>query len=364
MQTLGRRLNIRFLPVRSLYCLLICLCVHAVTLSISRADEPQSTPAKNTPALPANAESSENSIAPLPAAFSKSVPTSVEDLQSIQDHVTKLVPRLTECTVSLRIGRAQGSGVIVTADGLILSAAHVTGPPGKPVIIMTADGKQYDGITLGRNNTLDGSMVQIDSDRKDWPHRPLAKINCKPGDWCATLGHPGGYQRDRGLVLRLGRVIDRNDWIVQTDCELIGGDSGGPLFNMQGEIIGINTRIGESTQYNFHVPASAFLRDWDRLLANEDFKSHSGAYLGIGGVPAETGEGLLIQTVEPETPASRAGLKPGDTLLMFQGVPVKDLEQLTELVGEEPPGRSVRLVLLRGEKSEEMSVRLGMRLNR
>lgn len=306
----------------------------------------------------------EKELVELPAAFSQLLPASVEDLRVIQNHVTQIVPRLSECTVSLKIGRAQGSGVIVSPDGLILSAAHVSGPPGNTVSIITADGKQHTGTTLGRNTIVDGSMIRIDSDRKDWPFCPVAKEPANPGDWCATLGHPGGYQRDRGLVLRLGRVIERNNWIIQSDCELIGGDSGGPLFNMRGEVIGINTRIGESTQYNFHVPATAFVRDWERLVASEDFKTHSGAYLGVNVLPTDSGKGLRIEHVEPRTPADRVGLKVGDILLTFQGVEVNDPEQLVTLVGEELPGRSVKLTLLRDGETLERTVRLGMNWSR
>lgn len=329
------------------------------------AQESDAGAVSNQPAPPETTAPSTDTVkAPLAAAFSKSVPTSVEDLRAIQSHVTQLVPHLAECTVNLRIGRAQGSGVIISPDGLVLSAAHVTGPPGKSVIVVTSDGKQFEGVTLGRNTTLDGSMVRIESDRDDWPHRQLSTDLVKPGDWCLTLGHPGGYQRERGLVLRLGRVIERNDWLIQTDCELVGGDSGGPLFNMYGEVIGINTRIGESTQYNFHVPGTTFTRDWDRLVASEDFKSHSGAYLGIGGLPATSGDGLLIQVVEPGTPAEREGLRPGDILLTFQGVPVKEIDQLIELVGDEPPGRTVKMTILREGETQDISVRLGMRWHR
>ncbi|WP_437228407.1 S1C family serine protease [Planctomicrobium sp. SH661] len=338
------------------------ICVlSAGMISLLTVDSAHSREVAEQPTKEADAQENRE---PLPEAFSRSVPTSVEDLKAIQTHVVQLVPQLTECTVNLRIGRAQGSGVIVSADGLILSAAHVTGPPGKPVLIVTSDGKEYEGRTLGRNTTLDGSMVRIESSRKDWPHRRLSEESIRPGDWCLTLGHPGGYQRDRGLVLRLGRVIEENDWLIQTDCELVGGDSGGPLFNMRGDVIGINTRIGESTKYNFHVPQSAFSRDWSRMLAGEDFKSHSGAYLGIGGRPADSGEGLLIQVVEPGTPAERDGLKQGDVLLSFQNVPVADIDQLIGLVGEEPPGRSVSIRISRNGEEKELSVRLGMRWSR
>jgi len=325
-----------------------------------------SLPAQESSGLPTSeAGSASDGVAqlPLPEVFFKSVPTSVQELRTIQEHVSRLVPELSPSVVNLRVGRAQGSGVIVSPEGLVLSAAHVTGPPDRRVVVITSDGRQFEGKTLGRNTTLDASMLKIESSRTDWPYQKLTQNPVRPGNWCLTLGHPGGFQRERGLVLRLGRVVEENNWLIQSDCELVGGDSGGPLFNMAGEVIGINTRIGESTEYNFHVPASAFQRDWERLFAGEDFKSHSGAYLGIGGIPAEGGTGLLIQVVESQTPAERAGIRNGDVLLSFQGVAIQDIEQLISLVGEESPGRTVKLSIRRDGESIELSVRLGMRWN-
>lgn len=299
----------------------------------------------------------------VPAVFDQPVPRSLADLREMQEHLSKLVPKLTECTVNLKVGAAQGSGVIVTADGYVLTAAHVSGRPGRSIAIITSDGNRYEGKTLGRNNTLDASIVQIISDREDWPHCPLAENSGKPGDWCLAMGHPGGLQEDRGVVLRLGRVIDRNEWQLQTDCELIGGDSGGPLFNVQGQVMGINSRIGESTDVNIHVPIEAYHTGWERMLASEEFRTHSGAYLGISGMPRENGPGLLITKVHPGDPAARGGLRDGDILMTFNGKKVTDIEQLIEMVGAEFPGRIVRLGIIRDGETKDLPVMLGMRTN-
>lgn len=300
----------------------------------------------------------------VPAVFKQPTPRTVNDMRAMQDHLVAIVPKLAECTVNIRVGHAQGSGVLVSSDGLVLSAAHVTARPGQKLTIVTSDGKRHEGVTLGRNSAMDASMVQIISDRTDWPYcklSPLEKVEL--GEWCLVLGHPGGLDEDRGLVLRLGRVIFQNHWMIQTDCELIGGDSGGPLFDMNGHVIGINTRIGESTQYNFHVPASTYVKSWDRLVAAEDFRTHTGAYLGISGTPNTTGNGLLITNVYPNDPAAKAGIQAGDILLTFKGEKVTDLKQLVELVGQEFAGETALLGLLREGKEIELKVRLGMRID-
>lgn len=296
-----------------------------------------------------------------PDVFEKSTPASIKDLREIQDHVTKLVEKLKPCTVSLQIGGAQGSGVIVSADGLILTAAHVSGSPGRTVRVTTDDGHTYLGKTLGRNTVLDASMIQITSDENVWPFRPVSSEEPGPGDWCLTLGHPGGLQADRGVVLRLGRVIFENPWLIQTDCELIGGDSGGPLFDMQGQVIGINTRIGENTEFNFHVPASAYLSDWDRLKNGEDFRANSGAQLGVTVVETENRIGMTVTDLAENGPADRAGLEKGDLLLKFQNKTVNSLDSLREMVGEELPGKTIKVEVLREGETKEFRIRLGMK---
>ena len=297
----------------------------------------------------------------VPEGFLKPVPKGVNELKEMQEHLIDIIPALKECTVNLQVGGAQGSGVIISPQGHILTAAHVSGRPGKKLNIIMNDGNQYRGRSLGRNVILDASLVLIESDRKDWPHCKMAEEPPKPGDWSIVIAHPGGYQEDRGLVVRLGRVILANRWMVQTDNELVGGDSGGPLFSPDGTVIGVNTRIGESTDLNFHVPIQAYTRDWDRMIAGEDFRTHSGAYLGVSGVVRANTVGMEITDVYPGDPADRAGLKKGDVLLTFQSRKVVSMQQLVDLVGKEMPGKSVKLGVVRDGETLDVTLRLGMR---
>ncbi len=300
----------------------------------------------------------------LPAVFRKLVPESLDELRTIEAYTTQLVPKLKECTVNLRVGQAQGSGVLVSADGLILSAAHVVSQPGRRVSVMMPNGDTYRGRVLGRNQMMDAAMVQLESERHDWPHCELANMDSIAlGDWCIVLGHPGGFLKERGLVIRLGRIVEKSKRHLQSDCELVGGDSGGPIFDKRGRLIGISSRIGEQTMANIHVPISAFQDDWDRLLASEDFNSHSGAYLGVSGDPADQGVGLKITDVYPHTPAARAGLRVGDIVVTVDSKKVSGTEQLSKLLGEYPPGETVTLQILRQGKSQTIEVQLDLRLD-
>jgi serine protease Do len=296
----------------------------------------------------------------LPAVFSKRVPEGADDLREMETHLQSLADKLTNCTVNLQIGPAQGSGVIVTADGYILTAAHVSGRPGRRVDVYLPDGTHVTGTTYGRDDMLDAGLIKLNSGN-DWPHAEMAPADSiQYGEWCLATGHPGGLHDGRAPVLRLGRVIFATKRVIQTDCELVGGDSGGPLFDMHGRVIGINSRISEDTDHNFHAPIAAYTGSWDRLVASESFQSHSGALLGVSGVPHE--RGLKITTVHPDDPAERAGVIVGDVLLTFGGRKVTSIEQLTELVGRYAPRRNVDIEVLRDGRTIQKTVRLGFRI--
>jgi serine protease Do len=297
----------------------------------------------------------------IPPVFQKSVPESIADARAIEEHVTKLIDHCRKSTVALRVGRAYGTGVIVSKDGLVLTAGHVINRPGRDVEVTLWDGTKVKGETLGRNRSLDSGMIQLPEDR-NWPFAELAKADAPyPGTWCLALGHPGGYDAKRGIVARLGRAIISRRRFLQTDCELVGGDSGGPLFDMSGKVLAIHSRIGEATNYNFHVPIGLYLEEWDRLKNGEDFAGHSGALLGLAGVPNTGGLGLKVTKVFPGDPAEKAGVQVGDILVLFQAKEVRTLDRLTELVGEELPGKVVTLEIIRAGASRKIEVELGMR---
>ena len=221
-----------------------------------------------------------------PVAFEKDSPESVSDLIEMERQIRKISKQVIPTTVNIQVGNAQGSGVIVSKKGEILTAAHVIGGSGREVKIVLSDGRQLKGETLGLNRRLDVGLVKI-VDKGEWPVAEMGDMkNVGVGSWCLATGHPGGYRKDRPPVVRLGRVILKKDDILQTDCTLVGGDSGGPVFDMEGKVIGINSRIGASTAWNFHVPVSAYQDNWDRLVKAEtwgDSPPPGGPILGVSG---------------------------------------------------------------------------------
>jgi len=179
---------------------------------------------------------------------------------------------VTAATVGVRVGSNSGSGVIVSEDGLVLTAGHVVGKPGQEVVFMFADGKTAKGKTLGLYGNADAGMMRI-TDPGKWPYLPRGQSRgLHVGAWCLALGHPLGFMKDRPPVVRLGRILRLSDNVIQTDCALVGGDSGGPLFDLEGRIIGIHSRIGMAMDINIHVPIDVFADNWERLLKGEQWQ--------------------------------------------------------------------------------------------
>jgi serine protease Do len=333
----------------------LCLVASFNCGGAAAQDEPAATASRAASLVPADVQ--------VPEAFTKASPVGRDDLAAMERHVRMLSEKLQQCTVSVQIGTSQGSGVIVTGDGYVLTCAHVIGEPRRRCRVIFPDGTRKRGETLGANTILDAGLIKItDPAPADggWPHTDMADYEgIEIGDWCLATGHPGGFREDRPPVVRLGRVIFRTPRILQSDCELVGGDSGGPLFDMRGRVIAVNSRIQDDPTANYHVPISAYRGGWDRLVAGEVFESHSGALLGVSGRPA-TG-GVEVTRVFPGEPAEVAGLLVGDVIVTFNSRKVSDLTRLTELVGEENPGAMVSLEILRDGKPMEIKVRLGMR---
>src|SRR5690606_18933696 len=134
-----------------------------------------------------------------------------------------------------------------------------------------------------------------------------------------ATGHPGGYEKGRQPVLRFGRVLNNQDTVITSDCTLVGGDSGGPLFDMQGRVIGINSRIAGPLNANMHVPVKTFRDTWDRLAAAEAWGSMPGnaPILGVQGSPDS--KEPRIEKVFSGLPADEAGVRVGDLVLEFDG---------------------------------------------
>lgn len=299
-----------------------------------------------------------------PRAFAKDGPESVADLIEMEKQFRKISKEVIPTTVNLQIGNAQGSGVIVSDKGEILTAAHVIGGTGREVRIILADGRRVKGETLGLNRDLDIGLVRI-TEKGKWPVAEMADMKkVETGDWCLATGHPGGYRKNRPPVVRVGRVILMRDDVIQTDCTLVGGDSGGPVFNMEGKVIGINSRIGASTAWNFHVPVSAYQDNWERLVKAETWTNRPGPMAGgpiLGVSGNDHPKGCQLTAIGEELPADKAGLREGDIITALDGKPVTGFESLAALVRTHKPGDRVKVEFLRGDQTLTKDIELAER---
>ena len=280
----------------------------------------------------------------------------LDDLAAVEKRVRELLPKVSPAVVGLELRAGAGTGVIVSPEGLILSAGHVTMEPGLEIKAVFTDGRTLTAETLGASYFTDAGMAKL-APTNGFSHAELAPDgSAKVGDWCFALGHPGGVDASRGLVLRVGRIISRRSDVLRTDCTLIGGDSGGPLFDLDGRVIAIHSRISRSPDDNFHVPVEAFRKSWEAMLAGRVVRP-GGAFFGV--MMEDHEKGVRVGGVVKGSAAERAGMKPGDIITHFDDQVVMDPPDLRMAIGGRTSNDTVRIEFLRGDASLEARVTLG-----
>lgn len=299
-------------------------------------------------------------LADLPEAFKKETPETVQELRDIQSHVSMLAQRVMPAVVGVKIGAGQGSGVIINAQGYVLTAGHVSGKPGREASIILADGRKVKGLTLGANREIDSGMIQI-TEPGEWFHVEMARsADLRRGQWCMALGHPGGVRVGRPPVVRLGRVLAFADNAIRTDCTLVGGDSGGPLFDMYGRVVGIHSRIGTPITANIHVPVDTYRDTWTRLVKGDYWgDDEEGPYVGIK--IEDTAKVCRITEVSAGSPAEKAGLRTNDIIVAFAGKNIASVSDLGNILQDRRPNDQVDVLIRRGENTLTIPLRLGTR---
>lgn len=293
------------------------------------------------------------------------VPKSIDELRRLEVQQRQVADAAVACTVSVQIGPAQGCGVIITASGYILTAAHVAMRPGRKAMISMSNGRTVRATTLGMNRNVDAGLIKIDANQnggQPWPHATLGHSeNLVPGMWCIATGHPGGYDANRGPVTRIGRILDVQTTSIVTDCALIGGDSGGPLFDIAGRLIAVHSRIGNDVAENLHVPIEHYGASWDRMQNSVAWGFLPGfrPVLGVSGPHPDSPTVARIKEVTPNSPAEEAGLKPDDIILQFGEVRITDFESLKSAVADTMPGERLRVTVKRDEVVRLFTIEVG-----
>ncbi|XP_071691492.1 putative protease Do-like 14 isoform X2 [Rutidosis leptorrhynchoides] len=307
--------------------------------------------------------------------------------KSIADAAADVLPALVYITLSRNRGKAvhtiAGSGTIIDPNGTILTCAHLfSSQDGKEVAlngkvnVTLQDGRSFVGTILNTDIHYDVALVKIDATTPF----PAAKLgsSCKlrPGDSVLALGSPLGLKNTvtAGIVSCVNResyVIGLGGMLrhyIQTDCALYHGNSGGPLVNLYGEVIGVNVMGCHHGDYNFAVPVDSILKIMDQFKKNGTVIR---PWLGMKMVdldeirisqliyrnpkfPSVT-KGVLVVMVVPGSPADVAGICPGDVVVKFQGKSVGSISQITTLMGDEV-GKPFKVVVKRAAETLRLTM--------
>jgi serine protease Do len=268
--------------------------------------------------------------------------------------------------------RAQGSGFIVSADGLILTNAHVVRDASE-VIVKLTDRREFKARVLGSDAKTDVAVLRIDA--KNLPTVPLGSArDLKVGEWVLAIGSPFGFENSvtAGVVSAKGRSLPDDSFVpfIQTDVAVNPGNSGGPLFNGRGEVVGINSQIyshsGGYQGLSFAIPIELANQVKDQIVATGK-ASH--ARLGVvvqevnqtlaDSFKLDKPEGALVSSVEPGGPADQAGLKSGDVIRQVNGQRIVASGDLPALIGQSAPGSRVSLEVWRQGRRENLTAKLG-----
>ena len=265
--------------------------------------------------------------------------------------------------------QAEGSGFVIDTNGDIVTNQHVVAGA-TSIKVRFQDGTVEKATLVGTDPSTDVAVIKVSGDSSLL--HPLTFGNSSAlqvGDEVAAIGSPFGLPESmtRGIVSALNRTITAPNKFsisgsIQTDAAINHGNSGGPLLNMSGQVVGVNAQIesdsGGNDGVGFSIPSDAVKSVANTLIAGQAVQH---AYLGVQIGDSPSGTGAVVSTVKADTPASKAGLKAGDVITAIDGDPVANADDLTAKINAHKPSQKVTLSVERGGKSLRIDVTLGVR---
>jgi serine protease Do len=277
-----------------------------------------------------------------------------------------------EFTPRTQLVRAQGSGFFISPDGYILTNNHVV-DHAKRVEIRTTDGKSYRAKVVGTDAKTDLAVLKVKASAR-FPYVTFAETAPRVGDWVLAMGNPYGLGGTvtAGIVSASGRDIGAGpyDDYLQIDAPVNKGNSGGPTFNLKGEVIGINTAIyspsGGSVGIAFDIPAQT-AKTVAQQLENKGVVTRGWIGVTVQPISGDIAEslglkqakGALVDNVQSGGPAAKAGLKSGDVILSLDGTEIRDARDLARKVAALTPGSTVKIQSMRNGTDRTLELTLG-----
>ena len=268
--------------------------------------------------------------------------------------------------------RGLGSGFIVSPDGYIVTNAHVVDGASE-VIVKLTDRREYTAKVVGTDKRTDIAVVKIDA--KNLPALEFsAKSPVKRGEWVIAIGSPFGFENSvsAGVVSGVHRALPDGQMVpfIQTDVAVNPGNSGGPLLNAQGQVVGVNSQIysrsGGYMGLSFAIPVDVAAKVADQLKTHGKV-AHGRLGIGIQALDQSLAQsfglpdanGALVGQVEKDSPASKAGFKTGDVIRKIDGVAVVDSTDVTSRIGNTAPGTALNVEVWRAGKAVELTAKVG-----
>jgi len=300
----------------------------------------------------------------------------LKKLRRIETMLEEIIPRVTPCVVS--IGET-ASGVIVKPSGIVVTSSHVTRKAGRVLDIRLHDGQMLKGITLGSNAANDTSAIQL-LGNGPWPYLKTVApdYTAQAGQWCVAFGYPLSWPRDKPSSGRIGRVTGQYRGKIVTDCPIMGGDSGGALVDLNGNLLGINSSVRLDVTQNLHVPIKRYRDDWNYMMTRQDvdivtakaanIKSESTAqtpapagkpYLGIYAESIDGG--VRIRDVRRNSPAEKAALLPEDVIWQIDETSIGSFAELLKYLATLNGGDQITVRINRFGVKLDINVTLDQR---
>jgi serine protease Do len=321
-----------------------------------------------------------------PGAENSSAPTAVPpEMARFNELLAGLADRLKPALVHVRVRResgreesqeqdeprrSQGSGFIITADGVVVTNAHVV-EGANSVQVRLFDGRRFSAKVIGRDSRVDLALLRIDGVSR-LPTLPFGDSNrVRVGEFVLALGHPFGLEHSVsfGIVSRKGApltVAAPGFDFIQTDAAINPGNSGGPLVDMAGHVIGVNSMAARNGSIGFAIPANLVKMLMPQLVTKGRVEW---GWLGVAITEVAEDDierlklaeprGVLIRSVMPGEPADQSGIKANDVILALDGTRLDGPRDLQRLVASTPVGTKVRMILWRDGKETEIEVTIG-----